>query len=160
MKEKWIAALLLLLVLAIAVGIFLFSSQTGEESGGISRGLTERIFAFLGADEATAQKLHHFVRKAAHMAEFAVLGASVSMFLFYISDKGYFHAGSRRFQALWAFALAFLYAVTDEVHQYFVPGRGPSAKDVLIDSIGVMIGIALLWAADRRIHGKKKDSER
>ena len=160
MKEKWIAALLLLLVLAIAVGIFLFSSQTGEESGGISRGLTERIFAFLGADEATAQKLHHFVRKAAHMTEYAALGAALGSFLFYSSDQGCIHMDSRRLQALLAFTLAFLYAVTDEVHQYFVPGRGPSAKDVLIDSIGAMIGIALLWAADRRIHGKKKDSER
>ena len=43
----------------------------------------------------------------------------------------------------WCFAV--LYAVTDEFHQSFVPGRSPSIWDVLIfDNLGALISIGLL----------------
>ncbi len=43
------------------------------------------------------------------------------------------------------FSLIFciLYAITDEIHQLFVPGRGTEVTDVLIDGIGALIGIGL-----------------
>ena len=37
-----------------------------------------------------------------------------------------------------------LYAVSDEVHQYFVPGRACMIRDMLLDSAGVAIGAAVL----------------
>jgi len=40
--------------------------------------------------------------------------------------------------------LAFLYAVSDEIHQTFVPGRNGSPVDVAIDSLGILIGILFL----------------
>jgi VanZ family protein len=44
-----------------------------------------------------------------------------------------------------------LYAVTDEVHQTFVPGRSGTAVDVLIDAAGALLGIALwCWQRGRR----------
>ncbi len=42
-----------------------------------------------------------------------------------------------------AFIIAFLYAISDEYHQTFVPGRSGSPVDVLIDSIGM--SVALVW---------------
>ena len=36
------------------------------------------------------------------------------------------------------------YAITDEIHQAFTPGRAPSVTDVCIDSIGVLTGIFIL----------------
>lgn len=66
------------------------------------------------------------LRKAAHLAEYAVLGALLV-------------------RALRSAPLAFLagaaYAVTDEVHQVFVSGRQGSPLDWLIDAIGVAAGI-------------------
>jgi len=39
--------------------------------------------------------------------------------------------------------LAILYGISDEIHQYFIPGRDSSIKDILINSIGILItGIA------------------
>lgn len=35
--------------------------------------------------------------------------------------------------------LAVIYGISDEIHQYFVPGRYPSLKDILINSIGILI---------------------
>ena len=40
--------------------------------------------------------------------------------------------------------VGFLYASSDEFHQYFIPGRGAMVTDVLIDTLGVSFGIALV----------------
>ena len=44
----------------------------------------------------------------------------------------------------WAFVIAVLYAASDEWHQAFVSGRGPSAVDVGIDSIGAGVAIVAI----------------
>jgi VanZ family protein len=69
------------------------------------------------------------LRKAAHMAEYAILGALL------------LRALGRELPALF-FGLA--YAVTDEIHQHFVEGRHASPIDVAIDGVGVAIGIFLV----------------
>ena len=72
------------------------------------------------------------LRKGAHVVEFAVLGALLA------SATG---------RLLPAFVLGALYAVSDEVHQHFVPGRNGNALDVAIDAVGVAIGAALFRRA-------------
>jgi VanZ family protein len=75
------------------------------------------------------------LRKLAHAAEFAVLGALLLRAV-----------GAERT----AFALGVAYAISDELHQLFVPGRVGSVWDVLIDAVGVAVGIALWRRFDRR----------
>ncbi len=50
-----------------------------------------------------------------------------------------------------AAAIGIAYAVTDEVHQAFVPGRQGAVRDVLIDAVGVLIGVYVLGRAVRRV---------
>jgi len=69
------------------------------------------------------------LRKIAHACEFALLGALLLRAL-----------GDERA----AFVGGLLYAISDEVHQLFVPGRAGSPIDVAIDSLGVAVGV-LLW---------------
>jgi VanZ family protein len=69
------------------------------------------------------------LRKMAHMAEFGALN-----YLIWNASKNVFSAGS----------LSFLYAIGDEFHQTFVPGRHGKALDVLIDSIGIAISILFI----------------
>jgi VanZ family protein len=66
------------------------------------------------------------LRKLAHTAEYAILG-------------GLIFRASRSAPA--AFLLASAYAVTDEFHQTFVRGRHGSPVDLLIDSVGALIGV-------------------
>ena len=73
------------------------------------------------------------LRKIAHTAEYAVLGALL------VRATG---------RSGLAFALGTLYAVTDEIHQAFVRGRHGSPIDVAIDAVGVALGIAV-WHALR-----------
>ena len=37
-----------------------------------------------------------------------------------------------------------IYAISDEIHQAFIPGRGPQLADVILDSMGVLTGIVLI----------------
>ena len=72
------------------------------------------------------------LRKTAHVAEFAVLGALLVRAL-------------RR--DLPAFVLGVVYAASDELHQTFVPGRSGSVQDVALDAVGVLAGVVAfrLW---------------
>ncbi len=74
------------------------------------------------------------VKKTGHAALYGVLA------LLYLGAlRGDGHPFDR--VRLLAFGLAVLYAVTDEVHQSFVPGRTPSLWDVLIDGAGAALAV-------------------
>ncbi|WP_243096886.1 VanZ family protein [Thermohalobacter berrensis] len=44
---------------------------------------------------------------------------------------------------IFSFVFCILYAISDEVHQLFVPGRDAQITDVMIDSAGAFIGIGM-----------------
>jgi VanZ family protein len=83
----------------------------------------------LGTDLGTWDTI---LRKGAHTTEYAILGVLLLRAL----------GGAAA-----AFAAGVAYAITDEIHQLFVPGRHGSPLDVLIDAVGVGIGIALVRRA-------------
>lgn len=84
------------------------------------------------------------LRKLAHTAEYAVLGA---LLLRALGQTGI------------AFALGVAYAVSDELHQHFVPGRRGAALDVLIDAVGVALGI-VVWRRYSRLGSRASRSPR
>jgi hypothetical protein len=53
------------------------------------------------------------------------------------------------------FLIGVLYAVSDEIHQTFVPGRAGQLRDVLIDSCGVLAGICIIKVL-RRFHALRR----
>jgi len=69
------------------------------------------------------------LRKGAHLTEYAVLG------MLLLRAVG---------SLLPAFAAGIAYAVTDEIHQHFVPGRHSSPFDVAFDACGLALGLLLL----------------
>jgi VanZ family protein len=66
------------------------------------------------------------LRRGAHLTEYAILGALL------------LRALRRPLPALGA---GILYAASDELHQHFVRGRHGSPLDVLLDSLGVAVGL-------------------
>lgn len=61
--------------------------------------------------------------------------------------------GYRPGQALLAAALAALYGLTDEWHQFHVPGRSMDGWDMVADAAGALIGaLVLRWLTCRRAH--------
>jgi len=76
------------------------------------------------------------LRKLAHVFVFGLL--------FYLSWKVAISL-KLKYAFIWAIIFSILYACSDEWHQGFVPGRGPSIVDVSIDSFGVVISFLLIY---------------
>lgn len=88
-------------------------------------------------DLKTGLEYDFFLRKLAHITEYFIF-----TFLLYRAFSGSFNMNVFRL-FMYPAAFSLLYAISDEVHQYFVLGRSCSAQDVLIDSIGI-IGFYIL----------------
>lgn len=81
---------------------------------------------------------------AVHFAEYAVLAL-----LLWLALRA--TPALARYATPLAVAVAALYAVTDEFHQSFVPGRYPDVRDVLVDTAGALVAVLLLrWRLARR----------
>lgn len=101
------------------------------------------IFAFSSVPHLRTPLSFDFpLRKLAHMAEYAVLFALLRRAL---AAEGL----SPRAAAALSFPLAVAYAVTDELHQSFVPGRAGALSDVGIDAVGALVA----W-----VHSRGTDS--
>ena len=100
-----------------------------------------------------AEKIDHPVRKTAHATEYAVLGILAS------GAVGPAVLLKRRWWLAWLIAVA--YAASDEIHQYFVPGRACMFRDVCIDSAGALAGIVIVLLFTRGIQaGRKRRSQK
>jgi uncharacterized integral membrane protein len=98
--------------LAIMVAIFILSSIPSAELVNFG------VFDYL-------------VKKGAHMVGYGLLALA---FL-----RGF--GTQRRHHMIIVLLLVFLYAASDELHQFFVPGRFASPVDVLIDVAGAALGL-------------------
>lgn len=143
--RAWIPTLLWLCVLA-AFSTDVFSA---EHTGGILQKVLHALFGQISAHQF--QQIHFLIRKSAHFCSYGLLGA-----LAFFSWRATLPSLPR-----WTFRwslLAVLLAVTaaamDEFHQSFVPSRGSSVRDVLLDFTGtvffqLVIAIWLGLRADR-----------
>ena len=93
--------------------------------------------------DETIRQVQVIVRKAGHVSGYAVLAVLCWRALRRLP-------GWNSREAWRALVISAAYAVTDEIHQSFVPSRLGSAWDVLIDSIGAAAGLWLLWMIGRR----------
>lgn len=134
--------LLWVLVIGCMVLIFSFSAQSADNSMDLSDGLLNRILDFFNIHLAaeTVMFMRVFIRKVAHFAVYMLLG-----FLVYLLFKEGYSVTVKKC-AYVAVLICALYAVTDEVHQLFVPGRSGMVKDVFIDTAGASCGIIVAWA--------------
>lgn len=120
--------------------IFLFSNSPGKESTETSSRVITTFIEFRDNitnnntseidKEIIIDNLSYVVRKLAHISEYIVLGILMYNVLYNYNIKDY------RIVLL----LCVLYSCSDEFHQLFVPGRSGQVIDVLIDSIGIVIG--------------------
>ena len=117
-----------LLVLVILGFIFNLSAQDAEESKELSDSLVSKIFQWL---EVYIDG--ELIRKFAHMLEFTALSFSLY--------NGIFATWEFKKAPLISLMLTVICAVGDEFHQIFVPGRAFQLSDILVDSIGAVIGI-------------------
>ena len=132
------------LFVTIMIMIFIFvqsalpADLSQQESNFIVRYLAQRLHM----DEYL---LSFIVRKCAHFTEYMILGISVKVTaddLLRRSRRG--DVQTRAAGILCPWCIGALYAVSDEIHQYFVPGRNCKLRDVIIDSCGVLTGVLIV----------------
>lgn len=154
-RRKFRLALYALLSLSLMGAIFYFSSQPAHQSQELSDGLLWKLLAFFGLeDDASIDRYGKLIRKIAHFLEYAALGLSTGLFfteLFTGSITALCRGG------YWAGGLCVLYAVSDEMHQYFVPDRSMQLSDVLLDCVGAMTALLFLLAMKNYIYFHREE---
>jgi len=128
-------------VLAVLITIFCLSAQNGEDSSATSGFFTRLITAIAGHPVEES-----IVRALAHFCEFAGLGFLMCNFLFALKDK---------LKPILSIILSCAYAMSDEIHQYFVPGRACQLSDFAIDSAGIVLGVVVFFLSIKIIKHKK-----
>lgn len=143
---------LILLVLNIFF-IFSFSGESASESTKTSKQVTRTILELTYPDFKTlpsekqdemVANLHNYFRTIAHFLEFCALGFLLA-FNFALWDI------KIKKRTIFSIALASLFAIGDEIHQFFVPGRSFQISDILIDSLGATLGAFVLNIANKII---------
>ncbi|HZB43930.1 MAG TPA: VanZ family protein [Pyrinomonadaceae bacterium] len=144
--------------LAAWVGLIFFASTgnlSGENTSLIVRPLL--LWLFPGITEPELLRAHLLVRKTAHFAEYAVLAL--------LAARAFLTSSRPRLQRRWAVTALLLVvacALLDEYHQSFVPTRGGSVYDSMLDTAGGASALAFvsLWRARRRRSGERQSGRR
>lgn len=128
--------------------IFKFSSANGEKSTGTSRSSLERIITLFNKNidkeklQGLVIKYDVVLRKLTHFSGYLVGGVLLYFMYFYLNKLVNYKL---KYIKLYSVVTGSIYAMTDELHQHFVPGRSGEIKDVLLDTSGVITGIIIVW---------------
>ena len=125
----------LCVALLVCCLIFIWGNSLlpGEVSGAISDFVKDTLAVLFEQGKPEPDNGGFLLRKMAHFTEFTALGLCLC-WLFGMLGKG----------MLLPFLCGAAAACVDETIQRFIPGRGPSVRDVCIDSSGVLLGVILL----------------
>lgn len=161
-QETWVRIVTTMLMLAVMIMIFAFSTETAEDSDKTSGTVSLQIVRVLHPDydqmEEVQRKglydtVQHVVRKCAHFTEYMALGFMIRLCL-----ESWFGHRIRKHRTLAQISMGAGagYACTDEAHQLMIDGRSGQWTDVLVDSSGVLIGVTLGTVLIKSLNRKKK----
>jgi VanZ family protein len=139
--------------LILCIALILFASTTQASMNNTSRIIRPILeFLFPDATENTLFIYHSYIRKLAHLTEYAILAFFAARF-FRFSGKDFL----KKYWYLFALTIVLLIASIDEINQSFNPTRIGSGYDVLLDFIGglIMIGFILIVGKVRKVKSKK-----
>lgn len=133
----------LFLIILWMIVIFMFSNQPANESGELSNSFINKtivkIYEIFNGNISNEKKLEiineysYPIRKIAHFTIYFILG--ILCFIFFKDFSKHY--------VVYSILICFLYACSDEFHQYFVDGRYASFIDVLIDTLGGIFSIII-----------------
>ena len=143
-SSYWIITYIVFLIIIMAF-IFIQSAFPATVSREESRVVVKFLRDLFGWSPDNAAFI---VRKIGHFLEYLVMGLALGL------AAG--NVRKRRQLAYWiSWIGGTLFAVTDEIHQYFVPGRSCEFRDVVIDSCGVALGVIVI----RLLKGSRQHNE-
>lgn len=147
-KKNIIRIVFAILIIMNCIIIFYFSNQVADESSQKSGRIVNFIAQIIPSIRNMSEPeknifiqgtLTTIVRKTAHFSIYAMLGILSMNYTATYKEK------SLRKNAIIAVIFCIFYATTDEIHQYFIPGRSCELRDVCIDTIGSVTGILITY---------------
>lgn len=122
--------------------IFCMSNQPANISKELSQNIENLlnntpIIGNLLSDILNSPNSQFIVRKSAHIILFCFLSILCFVVIYELKRNV-------KISTLVSFSITFIYACMDEIHQLFIPGRSGKINDVLIDSIGVIMGLIFI----------------
>lgn len=148
------------LLLGWMVLIFVLSSENAGASANTSGQIIKKIAEVVNRDfvnlplveqNSIIENWQSFVRTSAHFMEYIVLGflAANTVRAFNVKQKFIY----------WLPVLfCCIYSIGDEIHQIFVPGRSCQLGDIVVDTLGGVVGticfIVLMWIIKKIINRK------
>lgn len=134
----------LILIIIWMIVIFMFSNQPSTESSELSNNFINntivKVYEIFNGQADSEKRIEiikqysYPIRKLAHYTVYFILGILSYIYFKDINKKA----------LIYSLILCFVYACTDEFHQYFVDGRYCSFIDVLIDTFGSLTSIIIL----------------
>ncbi|MGN1029825.1 MAG: VanZ family protein [Bacilli bacterium] len=141
-KKKLIKWLMLLVWMLV---IFLFSNQ--PHSGETTKSIIEQIMPNIKTN-SLLDMINFIVRKSAHITEYFILALlTISLLKEYTKKQSVILVSSLIF--------CFIYALTDEFHQSFIPGRSSLFRDILIDTSGSVLSLVSYYLYQKKFTTKK-----
>lgn len=123
--KKYVSIILVIIWMAVIFILSSFDATTSSNQSGFIVNIISNIFNISNVEMLTV-----IIRKAAHFMEYLILGILIYNMHIHLNKS-----------AFWGVFVCFLYAFSDEIHQVFVDGRSFQTMDILIDTIGSIIGI-------------------
>lgn len=146
MKKIFLTTILAVL----SIIIFMFSNQAGSSSINTSDKFASKVIDKVyevANKEITPKekkkliiKTRFIVRKIAHFTLYFTLGLIVYLLLLSHNVK---HS------VILSIIICFLFGCVDEIHQYFVPGRTARVYDCIVDTLGSMTSIYLVYFSQK-----------
>ena len=142
LKINVLRVILIALLLETFFVIFGFSNQNAEQSSSLSTKVAKFVLKQVyGSEEKIEQpvleRTQKVIRKLAHFSIYTLVGFLLMSFVstYNLDEKK---------RCLISLGIGIIYATSDEIHQAFVPGRGPQITDVMIDTMGVLLGLLIV----------------
>lgn len=147
MREKFLSVmkyLPIVLLIIHCIVIFNFSAQSATESTKTSTTVVEKVLDVVnGEKEVTKEdvkKAEPIARSIAHFMLYFVLGFLSALVLRNVKE----------FPRLFAVLIfCILYAIVDEIHQTFSPGRTFEFEDILVDFAGSACGFLVYFVIQK-----------
>lgn len=159
-KIKYIKCIIAIICCII---IFSFSAVPATASTKQSKGLTYNVIKLLNGNKLTEKELakltkivNPVIRKIAHFSIYMILAIFTYMFIEELNIKSKSEKERLRKNILYTCIFCLIYAIFDEIHQIYVPGRTGKVIDVIIDTLGACTGITIILIRNK-FNYKNKD---
>lgn len=151
--------------------VFLFSNQNSTNSSNTSANTIRTILKVFNVydnqnDIILIENLQNITRKSAHFILYTLGGFLIYNLVRFLNKNSVFYFKSKKIESyirknsvIISILFGAIYAVSDEIHQYFVPGRSCELRDMCIDTLGIILGVIIYNIISKTIEKCKKKEE-